>query len=100
MAAIFVQLSDIHFGQERDGRIHIHNDVKKQFILDAAEMVRHLPGGVAHGILVSGNIASSGSQVPYTEAGTCARSVALRDPPNPNGAGKSRCKSSQTVRGC
>ena len=35
MPAIFVHLSDIHFGQERDERVHIHNDVKEQLIADA-----------------------------------------------------------------
>lgn len=69
MAAIFVHLSDIHFGQERDERVHIHADVKKQLIVDAAEVVSALPGGVAHGILVSGDIASSGLQEQYTDAG-------------------------------
>lgn len=69
MPAIFVHLSDIHFGQERDERVHIHADVKKQLILDAAEVIRALPGGVAHGILVSGDIAFSGLQAQYTDAG-------------------------------
>ncbi|ESZ35915.1 MULTISPECIES: metallophosphoesterase [unclassified Mesorhizobium] len=69
MSAIFVHLSDIHFGQERDERVHIHGDVKKELILDAAEVIRALPGGTAHGILVSGDIAFSGSQTQYTDAG-------------------------------
>ena len=64
MPAIFVHLSDIHFGQGRDERVHIHGDVKKELILDAADVIRNLPGGIAHGILVSGDIAFSGRQGP------------------------------------
>ncbi|MHA3774960.1 metallophosphoesterase [Verrucomicrobiota bacterium sgz303538] len=69
MPAIFVHLSDIHFGQERDERVHVHGDVKKQLIIDAAEVIRALPGGTAHGILVSGDIAFSGLQAQYIDAG-------------------------------
>src|SRR5476649_294693 len=69
MSAIFIHLSDIHFGQERDERIHIHTDVKEQLIQDAARVVRQLPGGSAHGILVTGYIAYSGERAQYTAAG-------------------------------
>lgn len=69
MPAVFVHVSDIHFGQEWDERIHIHTDVKDQLIADAAEVVRSLPGGVAHGILVTGDIAQSGTREQYDQAG-------------------------------
>jgi GTPase-associated adaptor domain/Calcineurin-like phosphoesterase len=69
MPAIFVHLSDIHFGQERDERVHIHDDVKQQLIIDAADMVKTLPGAAAHGILVTGDIAFSGIQPQYAAAG-------------------------------
>lgn len=69
MPAIFVHVSDIHFGQERDERLHIHTDVKDQLIADAAEVVRGLPGGVAHGILVTGDIAQAGKHEQYEQAG-------------------------------
>ncbi len=69
MSAIFVHLSDIHFGQERDETVHIHDDVKQQLISDAADVVRALPGGVAHGILVTGDIAYSGTKEQYDVAG-------------------------------
>jgi calcineurin-like phosphoesterase family protein len=69
MPAIFVHVSDIHFGQERDERLHIHNDVKEQLIADAAEVIRSLPGGIAHGILVSGDIAQAGKREQYELAG-------------------------------
>ncbi|MES2736610.1 MAG: metallophosphoesterase [Verrucomicrobiota bacterium] len=68
MPAIFVHLSDIHFGQERDERVHIHADVKNELIRDAQDVVRSLPGGIAHGILVSGDIAHSGVQQQYSDA--------------------------------
>jgi hypothetical protein len=69
MAATFVHLSDIHFGQERDHSVHIHDDVKTQLIADAGEVVRTLTSGVAHGILVTGDIAQSGKWPEYEEAG-------------------------------
>ena len=69
MSATFVHLSDIHFGQERDERVHIHDDVKRELIEDARKVVRKLPGGMAHGILVTGDIAHSGKPEQYKEAG-------------------------------
>lgn len=69
MPAIFVHVSDIHFGQEIDDRLHIHNDVKEQLITDAADIVRELSGGIAHGILVTGDIAQAGRHEQYVQAG-------------------------------
>ncbi len=69
MPAIFVHVSDIHFGQERDHDLHIHNDVKQQLIADAAEVVGALGSGSAQGILVTGDIAYSGKAEQYDEAG-------------------------------
>jgi hypothetical protein len=69
MPAIFVHLSDIHFGQECDERVHIHDDVKQQLIVDAAAVVKTLPGAAAHAILVTGDIAFSGVQPQYAAAG-------------------------------
>ncbi len=69
MPATFVHVSDIHFGQERDDRRQTHNDVKKQVIADAAEVVRSLPAGVAHGILLTGDIAFSGTRDEFQAAG-------------------------------
>jgi calcineurin-like phosphoesterase family protein len=68
MSATFVHLSDIHFGQERDERVHIHADVKEQLIVDAAGVIRTLPGGVAQGILVTGDVAFSGEREQYAAA--------------------------------
>lgn len=69
MPAIFVHLSDIHFGQERDDTVHIHNDVKQQLIADAAEVISALPGAAAQGILVTGDIAYAGKRPQYEDAG-------------------------------
>tara|TARA_R110002051_G_scaffold325060_1_gene425531 strand:- start:237 stop:1604 length:1368 start_codon:yes stop_codon:yes gene_type:complete len=69
MSSVFVHLSDIHFGQERDDAVHIHNDVKQQLIADAAGVIAGLPGGAAQGILVTGDIAYSGKRVQYEDAG-------------------------------
>lgn len=68
MPAIFVHVSDIHFGQERDQSLHIHNDVKAQLIEDAAEVVASLPSAEAQGILVTGDIAHSGTWDQYEDA--------------------------------
>ena len=50
MAAVFVHVSDIHFGQEKDDRVFIHNDVKQQLIVDAAKVVAEIANGKADGI--------------------------------------------------
>lgn len=76
MPAIFVHVSDIHFGQERDERVHIHSDVKAQLVADASEFVGRLPGSVAHGILVTGDIAFSGVKEQYDDAGAWLDSLA------------------------
>jgi hypothetical protein len=68
MPAIFVHVSDIHFGQERDHLVHIHDDVKSQLIEDAAQVIADLPGGAAQGILVTGDIAQSGTWEQYEVA--------------------------------
>jgi predicted phosphodiesterase len=69
MPAVFVHVSDIHFGQEKDSRVYIHADVKQQLIADAKEVISKLAGGVAHGILVTGDITASGKWAEYEEAG-------------------------------
>ncbi|MES2975660.1 MAG: metallophosphoesterase [Pseudomonadota bacterium] len=70
MPAIFVHVSDIHFGQEKDDVVHIHSDVKEQLIADAASVVVGLPGSKATGILVTGDIAQAGKTEQYQLAGT------------------------------
>lgn len=69
MPAVFVHVSDIHFGQERDHVVHIHDDVKRELIADASEVVASLTAGVAQGVLVTGDIAYSGTWDQYEAAG-------------------------------
>jgi calcineurin-like phosphoesterase family protein len=69
MPAVFIHVSDIHFGQEKDDRVHIHADVKQQLIADAKEVISNITGGIAHGILVTGDIAHSGKWAEYEDAG-------------------------------
>lgn len=67
-SAVFVHLSDIHFGEERGESVHIHNDVKEQLVADAREVVNNLPSRAAHGILVTGDIAHSSKKKEYEDA--------------------------------
>ncbi|OQW76548.1 MAG: hypothetical protein BVN32_09005 [Proteobacteria bacterium ST_bin14] len=69
MPAIFVHVSDIHFGQERDHVVHIHDDVKRELVADAAAVVASLPESEVKGILVTGDIAFSGKAEQYEAAG-------------------------------
>ena len=69
MSAISVHVSDIHFGQERDHVVHIHDDVKKELVADAAEVIAGSPSGAAQGILVTGDVAFSGKAEQYEAAG-------------------------------
>lgn len=69
ISAVLVHISDIHFGQERDQRVHIHNDVKKQLIADARRVVRVDLQATAAAILVTGDIAFSGMEEQFKAAG-------------------------------
>jgi 3',5'-cyclic AMP phosphodiesterase CpdA len=62
-----IQLSDIHFGQERDGSVHVHTDVREKLIDDAEQFVN--THGKADLLLISGDIAYSGKSAEYKEAG-------------------------------
>jgi len=69
MSAIFVHLSDIHFGQEKDGSpIIVNADAKERLIDDAHTEVAML-GGKATGVIVTGDIAYSAQREQYQEAG-------------------------------
>lgn len=69
MSAIFVHVSDIHFGQERDHVVHIHDDVKRELVADATAVVAALPASEVKGILVTGDVAYSGKAEQYEAAG-------------------------------
>ncbi|WP_298164303.1 metallophosphoesterase [Novosphingobium sp.] len=69
MSAIFVHLSDIHFGQEKDGSPMVVNaDARDRLIDDARTEVAKL-GGKATGVIVTGDIAYSAQRKQYQEAG-------------------------------
>src|SRR6218665_2736629 len=65
----FVHLSDIHFGQEKNGFVHINDDIKEQLIEDVRTVVMDLPNRKAAGILVTGDLAFSGKKSEYDLAG-------------------------------
>jgi predicted phosphodiesterase len=65
----FIHLSDIHFGQEKQGFVHINDDVKQQLIEDVRAVVATLPNRKAAGVLVTGDIAFSGKAAEYKLAG-------------------------------
>lgn len=68
MKAVFVHLSDIHFGQEKDGGTGAENaDAKRRLIEDARAEVSKLDGKVC-GVIVTGDIAYSGRAAEYASA--------------------------------
>lgn len=64
----FVHVSDIHFGQEVEGRLVIHEDVRTEVLRDCANMANEILGP-ANGILVLGDTACSGKRDQYEQAG-------------------------------
>ncbi|MFZ4877193.1 metallophosphoesterase [Janthinobacterium sp. Mn2066] len=70
MAAIFVHLSDIHFGQEkRVGDLIVNKDARHKLIQDASAVIAGLPGKKAAGVIVTGDIAYAGKRHEYDDAG-------------------------------
>ena len=69
MSVAYVHLSDIHFGQEKGGKLFIHNDVKERLLEDVAKVVSTLSDGRANGVIVTGDVAYSGQKQQYTDAG-------------------------------
>lgn len=69
MSAAFIHLSDIHFGQEKGGRVFTHADVRERLIDDVALIVQDLTNRKVAGIIVSGDIAFAGQTAEYREAG-------------------------------
>src|SRR5262245_61669668 len=63
----FVQLSDIHFGQERGGTYVTHEDARTQLIRDCRRLRDEL--GPADGILITGDVAFGGKIEEYARAG-------------------------------
>ncbi len=63
----FIHFSDIHFGQEKNGTLVVHEDIRAQAIRDCRVIAEQL--GSVHGILVIGDIAYSGKRKEYQRAG-------------------------------
>ncbi|HEY5027265.1 MAG TPA: metallophosphoesterase [Candidatus Angelobacter sp.] len=78
MSLAFVHLSDIHFGQEKGGRLRIHEDVRERLLDDIADIVQHLPLGKADGIIVTGDLTYSGMIEEYEKVGQWLDEVADR----------------------
>lgn len=64
---LFVHMSDIHFGQEHDGNIIPHNDVKNEALFDCQALRRAIRA--ADGVIVTGDVVFSGKQVEFEAAG-------------------------------
>ena len=62
----FVHLSDIHFGQEREGTLVLHEDVREELINSCRELRKK--NGPAHGIIVTGDTAYAGKKAEYDKA--------------------------------
>ncbi|RBL79739.1 hypothetical protein DDE05_55860 [Streptomyces cavourensis] len=78
MAAVFIHLSDIHFGQEKDGGVVVtNNDAKKRLLDDAAAEIAKLETS-ASGIIVTGDIAYSAKYEEYLTAGEWLDQLAER----------------------
>ena len=69
MSVTLLHLSDIHFGQEKGGRVFTHADVRERLLDDVTLMVGNLPNGKVDGIIVSGDIAYAGQTKEYGQAG-------------------------------
>ena len=63
----FVHLSDIHFGQEREGTLVVHEDVRSALLLDASALAARR--GKADLVIVGGDTAFRGEPDEYKRAG-------------------------------
>lgn len=68
MPIAFIHLSDIHFGQEKGAVLYIHDDVRECLISDAHTVVKLYAGGIATGVIVTGDIAYAGKRDEYQQA--------------------------------
>jgi calcineurin-like phosphoesterase family protein len=78
LPAIFVHLSDIHFGQEKDGGWHKTNTDAKERLMDDVQAVLMARGANASGIIVTGDIAYSAQPHEYAAAGVWLDELAAR----------------------
>ena len=68
MPLTYVHLSDIHFGQEKDSKVYVHDDVKECLIADVATLKVEAGFERMDGIIVTGDIAFSGKKNEYDSA--------------------------------
>jgi 3',5'-cyclic AMP phosphodiesterase CpdA len=66
MTLRFLHLSDIHFGQEKNGARVTHDNVRNALVRDARELTKKR--GRATRILITGDVAYSGKQKEYDAA--------------------------------
>ncbi|MDI3357934.1 metallophosphoesterase [Pseudomonas sp. UYIF39] len=78
MPAIFIHLSDIHFGQEKDGGWEKTNTDAKDRLMDDVQAELLARGASATGIIVTGDIAYSAQPEEYTAAGQWQDELAAR----------------------
>lgn len=77
MTLRFVHMSDIHFGQERDGQGFEYADVRAEILADCASMVRdRVIDGPAQGILLTGDVAQAGKESQFRAASEWLDAVA------------------------
>jgi len=69
MRLAFVHLSDIHFGQERNGQIVVNDDVKRCLIEDCRRVLLDRKPEEIGAVIVTGDIAYSGKKHEYEAAG-------------------------------
>ncbi len=67
MAYRFVQLSDIHFGQEVDGERVVHDDVRSMLLQDASQLAS--TRGPAHLVIIVGDVTFAGKKSEYEQVG-------------------------------
>ena len=101
----FIHLSDIHFGQERGGLIYVHGDVRDQLLDDAQSVRESFPDQKIDGVLVTGDLAYSGTPDEYAAAGKfldlltervgCPRTAVQVIPGNHDIHRESICKASE-----
>ncbi|WP_287310504.1 metallophosphoesterase [Mesorhizobium sp.] len=78
VSAVFIHLSDIHFGQEKDGGlVTINDDAKERLLDDACAEIANL-GVTASGIIVTGDIAYAAKREEYAKAGEWLDRLAAR----------------------